>query len=110
MTLKRPSLRSGALPHVLAIALYKLGVPGKALESAATAVRQPNVTHWAHMTYTSLLGHTDQVDRCAAALSDLLALKPDCSCGTARQDFEFYDDPDFIDHYVAGLSRAGLAD
>jgi len=76
--------------------------------SARTAVRRPNAQHWAFATLCSVLGHQGQIDEAAAALAELQSRKPDFSARFVREYVYYNKKPEHLEHYIAGLIKAGL--
>ncbi len=97
--------------HLQALAYYKLGKLKDAELCARTSVRLPNVTYWAFATLTSILGSTNKHDEAVPIIQELLRRKPGYSCSYATDDLlagrDLQSVP-LVEHYVAGLRKAGL--
>lgn len=77
---------------------------------ASAASRVPNSHYWATAALVSSLGHIGSGEECGEARSKLLAQKPGFSCSFARKRLFYIRDQAQLDHYVAGLEKAGIPD
>jgi tetratricopeptide (TPR) repeat protein len=79
-----------------------------ACEWAQKATRVPNAHYWAFAHRVSALGHLQRPDDLRAAVSELLQLKQDFSCGFARKRLFYVKNPDQLELYLDGLRKAGI--
>ena len=63
---------------------------------------------WPFATLAAVLGHLGRGADAAAAIADLLGLRPGYTRARAREDLFFCADGAFVDRYLDGLGRAGL--
>jgi TolB-like protein len=107
--------------HVRAWAHFALGEYELAAEYARRAARQPNATYRAYATLASALGQlaSDGASRAqawqdrpemAAVTARLMRQKPDYTTTFARREFFFCNEETFVDRFVGGLRRAGIAE
>ncbi len=96
--------------HMRAMAHLVLDQLEDAEEFGRRAVRLPNATYWPFATLTATLGLRGKHGDGRAAAAQLLQRKPNYSCGYARQDFFFCDDPGFVERFAEGLRQAGIPD
>ncbi len=69
-------------------------------------VNLPN--HWgAHLGMAVVCGQLGELDAASKALRELLKLRPDFAA-TARKDFERWWEPEYVEHVMDGLRKAGL--
>ncbi len=60
-------------------------------------------------TLLSILGHLDQLDEAEGIRAELLRIQPDITCAFIRETSLFID-PGYLDRYIDGLRKAGLAE
>jgi len=75
---------------------------------AHAAAEVPNAHYGAHVALVAALGHLGRREEGDAALAELLRKKPDFSCRLARERLFYLKDQGQLEHYIAGLRRAGL--
>jgi adenylate cyclase len=64
--------------------------------------------HWfQHATVAAACGQLGETDAAAKALKDLLKLRPDFA-STVRKDMDKWWKPDYVEHLIDGLRKAGL--
>ncbi|MGO9649098.1 MAG: protein kinase domain-containing protein [Terriglobales bacterium] len=64
--------------------------------------------HWfQHATVAAACGQLGETDIAAKALKDLLKLRPDFA-STVRKDMDKWWKPDYVEHLIDGLRKAGL--
>jgi TolB-like protein/Tfp pilus assembly protein PilF len=81
----------------------------EASEWASEAVRVPNSHYWANAALVSALGHLESSeDAVAAAVAELLRLRPDFTCRFARERLFYLRSEDQVNHYIEGLRKAGV--
>jgi TolB-like protein/DNA-binding winged helix-turn-helix (wHTH) protein len=95
--------------HVRAWTHFSLGEYDIAVEFARRATRQPTVTYQAFASLAASLGMLGDKEQAVAVASELLQRKPAYNTDTARQEFFFCNDPDFVDRFVEGLREAGIS-
>lgn len=95
--------------HVRAWTHFSLGEYDIAVEFARRATRQPNVTYQGFASLTASLGMLGDKAQAEAAAAELLQRKPGYRGDTARQEFFFCNDRDFVDRFVEGLGAAGIS-
>lgn len=98
-----------AFHHVRSWTHFSLGEYDIAVEFARRAARQPNATYQAFATLASSLGHLGDRAQAETVAAEVLQRKPNYNVETARQEFFFCNDADFIKRYVEGLRIAGIA-
>jgi len=79
-----------------------------AAEFARRATRQSNAGYQAFGTLAASLGMLGEKRKAKETVAQLLQHRPSYSAKTARQEFFFCNEPDFVDRYVEGLRSAGL--
>jgi len=81
-------------------------------EQAATwarnAAKIPNAQYWARAHLVAALGHLGQREQAAAALQDLLKIKPDFSLAFAEKQLFYLKRQDQIATYMEGLRKSGV--
>lgn len=77
---------------------------------ARDAVRVPNSHYWANAALVAALGHLDLPEETRAAVAELLRRKPGFTCQFARNHLFYVKDPVQVEHFVAGLRKAGLSE
>lgn len=75
---------------------------------ARKASRIPNAQYWPWAHLVAALGHLGNKEQAAAAVHDLLAIKPGFSIDFARKQLFYLKRVDQIETYVEGLRRAGM--
>lgn len=98
-----------AFHHVRSWAHFSLAEYDIAVEFARRATRQPHATYQAFATLAASLGHLGDRTQAATVAAEILQRKPSYSIETARQEFFFCNDADFIDRFADGLRIAGIA-
>lgn len=98
-----------AFHHVRSWTHFSLGEYDIAVEFARRAARQPNATYQAFATLAASLGHLGDRTQAEMVAAEVLQRKPNYNIETARQEFFFCNDVDFIKRYVEGLRIAGIA-
>jgi tetratricopeptide (TPR) repeat protein len=98
-----------AFHHVRSWTHFSLGEYDIAVEFARRAARQPNATYQAFATLAASLGHLGDRTQAEMVAAEVLQRKPNYNIETARQEFFFCNDADFIKRYVEGLRIAGIA-
>ena len=82
------------------------------LEQAASwarnAAKIPNAHYWARAHLVAALGHLEQREQAAAAIEELLKMKPDFSVAFAKKQLFYLKRPEQITTYIEGLRKAGL--
>jgi hypothetical protein len=79
-----------------------------AAEFARRATRQTNVTYQVFATLAASLGLLGEKAEAKSVAAELLQRKPSYSAETARQEFFFCNEPDFVNRYVEGLRVGGV--
>jgi TolB-like protein/Flp pilus assembly protein TadD len=95
--------------HTRALAHFWMGELDSAEVFARQASRHPNATPWPFATLASVLGHLGRLDEAAETVAELAARRPGYTEACARDDLFFCADRGFIERYVEGLRRAGVA-
>jgi TolB-like protein/DNA-binding winged helix-turn-helix (wHTH) protein/Tfp pilus assembly protein PilF len=98
-----------AFHHVRSWTHFSLGEYDIAVEFARRAARQPNATYQAFATLAASLGHLGDRTQAEMVAAEVLQRKPNYNIETARQEFFFCKDADFIKRFVEGLRIAGIA-
>jgi tetratricopeptide (TPR) repeat protein len=80
----------------------------KAVESARAALRIPNCQYWANVHLVAALGHLGRKDESREALAELLRRKPGFSCRYAEDHLFYLESREQVEHYLAGLRKAGV--
>ena len=91
------------------IAMTLLGRYEEAADLARQSARQPNANMFASLAEMSALGNLGKVDEARAAYEKLKLFKPDASLSFVDEALAFTHGED-RDHFVKGLSVAGLID
>jgi TolB-like protein/DNA-binding winged helix-turn-helix (wHTH) protein len=94
--------------HVRSWTHFSLGEYEIAVEFARRATRQTNVTYQVFATLAASLGLLGEKAEAKTVAAELLQRKPSYSAETARQEFFFCNDPDFVNRYVEGLRVGGV--
>jgi TolB-like protein/DNA-binding winged helix-turn-helix (wHTH) protein len=94
--------------HVRSWTHFSLGEYEIAIEFARRATRQTNVTYQVFATLAASLGLLGEKAEAKTVAAELLQRKPSYSAETARQEFFFCNDPDFVNRYVEGLRVGGV--
>jgi len=81
-----------------------------AAEWARNAVRVPNSHFWANAILVAILGHMDRPEETQAAVIELIGRKPEFSLQFAKEHLFYIKDAAQMDHYIAGLRKAGIPD
>lgn len=76
---------------------------------ARKSVQIPNAQYWARAHLISALGHLGDAEQAAAAISQLMEVKPEFSIDFAREHLFYLKRADQIDTYLKGLEKAGLS-
>jgi serine/threonine protein kinase len=84
---------------------YRQGAYQDALD-AAVKINLPYYLH-THAALAAAYGQLGDLEAARKALRDLLALKPDFGA-TARREFGKWQQPEFVEHLIDGLRKAGL--
>ena len=79
----------------------------KALDSAESAIAQPNAMVWPRIFRTSALGHLGRPGA-KASLRNLLDYMPGINSERIRGLLYYVQAPETIEHVLEGLSKAGL--
>jgi tetratricopeptide (TPR) repeat protein len=74
--------------------------------ASALKVNMPGY-YWPHATLAAVYGQLGEEQRAGAALRELLALLPNFGA-LARELYGKWNDPEFIEHLLDGLRKAGL--
>lgn len=80
----------------------------RAIESADSAIAQPNAMVWPRVFRTSAMGHLRH-PRCAESLDDLLAYMPGVTVGRVAKLIYYVRGPENLAHCLQGLEKAGLS-
>jgi hypothetical protein len=56
------------------------------------------------------LGHLQRKSELTEAVAELQCRKPEFSCAFARARLFFIKNPQYLEHYLEGLRKAGLPD
>ena len=99
-----------AFHHVRSWTHFSLGEYDIAVEFARRAARQPHATYQAFATLAASLGRLGDRAQAEAMAVEVLQRKPGYNIETARQEFFFCNDPDFIDRFVEGLRVARITE
>jgi TolB-like protein len=75
---------------------------------AQKAIRIPNCHYLGFAHRVAALGHLKRRDELAAAVAELLEMRPDFSQALARQRLFYVKDPQQIATYIEGLGKAGI--
>jgi TolB-like protein/class 3 adenylate cyclase/Tfp pilus assembly protein PilF len=75
---------------------------------ARSAARIPNAQYWARAHLVAALGHLGQREQAAAAVEELLKMKPDFSLAFAEKQLFYLKRPEQIATYIEGLRKSGL--
>jgi TolB-like protein/DNA-binding winged helix-turn-helix (wHTH) protein len=94
--------------HVRSWTHFSLGEYEIAVEFARRATRQTNVTYQVFATLAASLGLLGEKAEAKTVAAELLQRKPSYTAETARQQFFFCNDPDFVNRYVEGLRVGGV--
>jgi len=78
-----------------------------AVEWGRRAVSDKPEVFWAHVHFTSALGHLERHEEAARAFADLLKVKPGFSRETVDETIRFRHTAD-REHFLEGLEKAGL--
>lgn len=79
----------------------------RAAIDAASRINIPGY-FWGPATQAAAFGQLGENESARKAVNELLAIRPDFAA-VARSEFGKWFDPEFLDHFVGGLVRAGLA-
>jgi adenylate cyclase len=79
----------------------------KAIESADSAIAQPNAMVWPRVFRTSAMGHL-QHPRSSESLEDLLAYMPGLTVSRVAELIHYTRGPENLEHCLLGLKKAGL--
>jgi TolB-like protein len=79
----------------------------KAIESADSAIAQPNAMVWPRVFRTSAMGHL-QHPKSAESLQDLLAYMPGLTVSRLAELMYYTRGPENLEHCLLGLKKAGL--
>jgi len=79
----------------------------KAIESADSAIAQPNAMIWPRVFRTSAMGHL-QHPRMSESLRDLLAYLPGLTVSRVAELIYYTRGPENLEHCLLGLKKAGL--
>ena len=63
--------------------------------------------YWPHASLAAVYGQLGEEQRAAAALRELHALRPNFGA-MAREEYSKWNDPEFVEHLLDGLRKAGL--
>ena len=74
--------------------------------ASALKVNMPGY-YWPHATLAAVYGQLGEEQRARAALRELLALLPNFGA-MAREEYGKWNDPEFVEHLLDGLRKAGL--
>jgi hypothetical protein len=80
----------------------------KAIESADSAIAQPNAMGWTRVFRTSAMGHL-QHPRSSESLQDLLAYMPGLTVSRVAELIYYTRGPENLEHCLLGLKNAGLS-
>lgn len=75
---------------------------------ASEAARVPNAHYSANAALVAALGHLGRKQESAAALAELLEIRPDFCCQLARERLFYLKDQAQLEHYIDGLKKAGV--
>ena len=101
----RPAFFSyGSMAHLL------LGHFETAVEWARSAISLPSCQFWAYAHLAAALGRLENVDEASAALAKLMQMKPEFSCGYARQHLFYLESDEQVEQYIDALRHAGLGE
>jgi len=75
---------------------------------ARNAIRIPNAQYWPRAHLVAALGHLGNGEQAAAAIHDLLTIKPGFSIDFARKQLFYLKRTDQIETYIEGLRKAGV--
>ena len=75
---------------------------------ARNAIRIPNAQYWPWAHLVAALGHLGNQEQAAAAIHDLLTIKPGFSIDFARKQLFYLKRADQVETYIEGLRRAGM--
>ena len=75
---------------------------------ARNAIRIPNAQYWPRAHLVAALGHLGNEEQAAAAVHDLLTIKPGFSIDFARKQLFYLKRADQIETYIEGLRKAGV--
>ncbi len=64
--------------------------------------------YWPHASLAAIYGQLGEKERAAAALRQLHAILPNFGA-IAREEYSKWNDPEFVEHLLDGLRKAGLA-
>lgn len=95
--------------HDRAEAQFALGQLAEAGANSRTAVRLPNASHFAWTTLAAVLGAAGDREAASRAVHQLSLFRPDYSLDLARDELAHHANRRFVDDYLDGLRRAGLA-
>ena len=74
--------------------------------ASALKVKMPGY-YWPHASLAAVYGQLSEKERAAAALRELHALLPNFGA-IAREEYGKWNDPEFVEHLLDGLRKAGL--
>jgi TolB-like protein/class 3 adenylate cyclase len=74
--------------------------------TSALKVNMPGY-YWPHATLAAVYGQLGEHERAAAALRELLALRPNFGA-IAREEYSKWNEVEFVEHLLDGLRKAGL--
>ena len=96
-----------AMMHHRALAHLILKQHDEAADWATRAARQPNAEFWPYSVLAASLGHLGRTEEAQAALGEATRMNPDYSADFLTKVMCFQNPAD-IEHYFAGLRKAGL--
>jgi len=95
--------------HDRAEACFALGRLAEAERFSRFAVGLPNASHFAHATLVAVMGASGKCGDAASAVARLRQIKPDYALAAAAEELGHHANRPFVDAYLTGLSRAGIA-